>query len=407
MAGLTSSDVETLRSFSEAGLPVILSGGTPQYWATRSACDRKQHVREVEQLVNSDNVHLVDEGQVASKLSSLGLRPRVHVTAPSTVYTTWREDAANGVSYAVLLNDNNVSVSGDAVFPSPGRPFSLDSWTGEEHPILQFRSDGGGLRVPVELAPGQALIIAVRKDEATEDDSSRCHFTRLPDGVLGVRDEGGKLAVQIPATSTGNGTLDSGRQVAFSLPEKVPDASVLSGWTLTAEKWERPVDMYDMVTVAAKTNTTLSLDKLTSWLEIDELRDSMGVGYYSTSFNWSSSGASGAYLSVSGITHTLQVSVNGEPVRPFDHISGIRDISSHLTDGVNSVLITVPTTMWNYLATIADEIRESGGIPDGLVMAQRAPTMFPAQAMGLVGEVTLVPFREVTVACVPGRSRLV
>ncbi|KAM5353225.1 hypothetical protein ACJ41O_003189 [Fusarium nematophilum] len=395
---LTTSAIETLRTYSEEGLPIILSGGIPAYWATRSRGNKKQFQNAVEQLVNSENVHLVDEGQVASKLAALGLHPRAYVAAPSIVHTTWREDVDNEVNYAFLYNDQNVSVSGKATFQGSGRAFILDAWTGEEAPVWHYQDDGGVLEIPIKLAPQQAVIMAVRKQGPGKRSSSRCHFTHLPNGVLGVTRTLGTLNIRVPAIPPANGTLSSG-EVASLDAGAVPKPSALSGWTLTAEQWERPSDLYDQATIAVKRNTTITVDSLRSWHNIDGLADAMGVGYYSTKFDWSASDATGAYLNVTGITHTLQVTINGETVEPFDHANAVRDISRHLVKGNNSVLIRAPTTMWNYLRSISEDIRESGARPQGLIMASMAASLFPPQNMGLVGEVVLVPFNEVTVAC--------
>jgi hypothetical protein len=61
--------------------------------------------------------------------------------------------------------------------------------------------------------------------------------------------------------------------------------------------------------------------------------------------------------------------------------------------------VVVPITMWNYLSSIASQLREAEDVHAGLVYAQRAPQSLPKTENGLAGDVTIVPYTTVEVAC--------
>jgi hypothetical protein len=109
------------------------------------------------QLTRHKNVHTVASGQAAATLARLGLRPWAKVGAPGIVHSTWREHRENTVAHSFLLNSNNNSVTGSAVFQHVGVPYVLDPWTGEKSPVLYHTKDAHTTRIPINLQPGQTI----------------------------------------------------------------------------------------------------------------------------------------------------------------------------------------------------------------------------------------------------------
>jgi hypothetical protein len=83
------------------------------------------------------------------------------------------------------------------------------------------------------------------------------------------------------------------------------------------------------------------------------------------------------------------VFVNGEAVSPLDIRNPQRDITPYLTTGENSVEVQVPSTMWNYLRSISDEL-ENGGVGPQQLSALGA-ALPPLTENGLVGTMDIVP----------------
>jgi hypothetical protein len=226
--------------------------------------------------------------------------------------------------------------------------------------------------------------------------------------------------------------LSDGRRVSVSPPcssksgakstPVVPPPFDLTRWTLTAEHWEVPADLYDVSVVARKHNTTHQLAApLRSWTDPEglgpQLANASGVGYYTARFEWppkvedknkegnsnSSScccctAVDGAYLSFGGeVLHTLRVRVNGRALDPVDLRAPRVDIGPFLRlEGENEVVVVVPTTMWNYVRSIFAEIRNAGDPPLKLNVGTAIPVPGPSRN-GLLGTVSVVSYREVRV----------
>jgi hypothetical protein len=329
----------------------------------------------------------------------------VKVEAPGIVHSTWREDRKSNAAYSFLLNSYNESVTGSAAFQHVGVPYILDPWTGEKSLILYYTSDARTTCIPINLQPGQTILVAFERKPDRNSDLSSCHVTSLSSEVFDVTRAGrSSLLLSVPGTTSSQitGTLSNGKR--FKLHKGCPMSNPmppikLSNWTLTAEHWERPSNMYNASTIAQKRNTTHTLPTPTSWLNISGLENASGVGYHSTTFSWTPSPKTGLYIHLSQIIHTLRFYINGQQLEPLDHQNPVRDISPYLREGDNEVRAVVPTMMWNYLLSIKDEIRASGVVPEGIEFLQVAPQIFPPLDEGLVGDVMLVPFERVVVRC--------
>jgi hypothetical protein len=197
--------------------------------------------------------------------------------------------------------------------------------------------------------------------------------------------------------------LNTGKVIKLdrSILSDIPPAFDLQRWNLTAEHWEAPTDLGDAAVIARKRNTTHALTApLLSWGTLDaQLHNPSGVGYYHTQFTWPSGGrdkkATSAYLAFTRVLNTLRVEVNGQRLGPVDLNNPRLDIGDYLRPGQNDVVVVVPTTMWNYLRSILPNIRNAGDLPsvDG---GRQQPIPGPSEN-GLVGTVTITPYREVAV----------
>jgi hypothetical protein len=386
-SNLTLEGVQYLRKYARAGFPVILSGGDPGFYASYDSRDRASVEKAISVLKQSKNVYSVAAGEVAKKLHSLGLSPRVGVKTNGTWYTTWREDTVHGMDHAFVFCDTNAS-TGSVSILSTKTPFLLDPWTGDKKPLLNYQRKDDSVIIPLSLAGNQTVIIGFQ-----DESGPKVHVTQTSSAVLGGDStSNGDIVLHISASTPSKPlSLSNGKHI--KVPTGVASATKLSNWTLTAEHWEAPQNMFDASIIADKHNTTHHLSSLISWAQIEGLKNASGLGYYSTTFSWpppkSSGKADGAYLVLPPIKHAARLYINGHQLPPLDLAAPRADVAPYLRVGQNQVTVVAPTTMWNYIRTILGDIKNSDTTP---LLSIISPTLPPRSDNGLIGEVKLVPY---------------
>lgn len=93
---VTLEAVSKIQKFADAGLPIILSGGLPGYYASGNGSDKSAVIAALQTLKGSQNGHTTENGQIAAKLKELDIRPRVEVVT-----------AKNATWYPVLHTDDS------------------------------------------------------------------------------------------------------------------------------------------------------------------------------------------------------------------------------------------------------------------------------------------------------------
>ena len=390
-SNLTAEAVHHIQMYARAGLPVILSGGDPGVYATHDGSDKPTIERAIQALKKSPNVYIVSAGQVAAKLQTLGIQPRVAVQTNGTWYSTWREDAQSGMDHAFVFSE--YSSEGTVDIASTKTPFILDPWSGTKKPLFGYKRDGKRVVIPLSFTANQTVVIGF----TDSDDGPHEYATQMPSTVLNydyTHETGAVLHVS--DGSSLSLLLSNGTRVSIG-DKSVASPSPLSKWTLIVEHWEAPINISDAASIATKHNTTHHLSSLVSWTQIEGLKNASGLGYYTTTVSWppSHGSADGAYLLLPRIEHAARVFVNGKRLPGFDFAAPRIDLGPYLQQGANQVDVVVPTTMWNYIRSIAGEI-ESAGVGVETVMAGIGATTLPARrANGLIGTATFVPYVNV------------
>ncbi|KAI0975182.1 hypothetical protein F4678DRAFT_469821 [Xylaria arbuscula] len=359
-ANVSLDGLQSLQRLANSGLPVILVGELPFFFPEGKQADNKLFDEALIALQSSSNVYSADEGLLASKLSSLGLCPRVGVATNGTWYTTWRQ--SNDSSHALVYSDL-VPSHGEVIISDNRAPSFLNPWTGEETPVLVYRQDNTSTTIPLSLAGNQTILIAFK---SRDDSTPTYHLISSSPRILGSTFSSTQgLTLQVAGSkSDERATLSNGATCNIST-SGVPSPSELSKWTLVAEHWEAPSNLFD-VTSTIKYNTTHELPSLVSWTQIPDLVNVSGIGYYTTNFTWpptsntSTHSSLGAYLSFDKVLQALRVRVNDKQLPPLDLRSAVVDISSWLKPGENTVTAIVPTTLWNYLRTIIGSLESAG-----------------------------------------------
>ncbi|CAJ0543781.1 Ff.00g039230.m01.CDS01 [Fusarium sp. VM40] len=397
---VTFDTVKILRSWAQQGLPVIISGGRPKYYATGGKSAGTEFERQLSSLLRTRNVHSVSSGKVAGKLRSLGLRPQVAVSTNGTCYTSWSE--AKGTAYAIIYSDLTAA-EGNIVIATTQTPYFLNPWTGETFPVLVYRRTKTTTIVPFSLAGNQTLILGFGENLEKTISAPRYHAENMPSNLVGSRvAHDGSISLHVARSANPSKiNLSDGRIIRIDA-SSIPPTFRLNEWNLTAEHWEAPNDLYDSG-YTVRYNTTHYLNTPTSWSEIKALANTSGVGYYTTTFQWPPNGpysgttSLGAYISFSRVVDSIKVIVNGHQIAAIDITNAMVDIGTHLKVGQNRITVIVPTTMWNYVRTVLDELVTAGSKPLPVTLQQLGVPLEPRSEAGLIGKVLIIPYKPILV----------
>ena len=409
---MTIDGVQSLVTYAHAGLPIIISGGMPgnqslfrqpstlyvsgsipSAWNTDNATGIKEAQATLESIMSLPNVYQVPYEGLSDSLVAIGIAPRTNVsTKDGTWITHWREDL-NGDSYIFVYNEGNVS-TGSIAFETTMTPSFLNAWTGEETPIIAYTTDDKHTTIEFSLGYTETIIIKFTDSPGTAIQ----HVVSAPDGSLfsAYSVAGAESAARIVATGDTSETIMLSNGFKVDLPSSIPPTTSLANWTLVVERWLPPDDLFDVETIANKSNVTFAIpgSELKPWTAVSEsLTNISGIGFYSTNFKWppASGSADGALLVIPPIAHGVSVSVNGQTVLPVDITHPIADISSSLIEGENLLSISVASTLWNVLKPIWGDLRTGTSTPPPLETFEEA-RLGDYQPYGIVGEVQIVPF---------------
>ncbi|KAM5347661.1 hypothetical protein ACJ41O_007485 [Fusarium nematophilum] len=393
---LTVDGVEKLADYANAGLPIIVSGGTPTAYNTNNASQIEQARGIFQSILGLPNVHQVPYESLASAVSSIGVSPRTKLRANGTWLTHWREDS-NGDVYVFIYNDGNAS-TGEISFETTLQPIFLDSWSGEQVPVIHYTVDGKYTTIPLSLASTESTIIKF----CSASNREHRHIVSAPANAL--------ISFYSPTSSPPSAriaaTADTEKPIVLSdgseieVRSLVPEAFSITNWTLTIEQWLPPDDLFDVENGANKTNVTLSNlgPDLQPWSIISaSLTNVSGIGIYSSSFQWQptsySSHALGAVMSLPPISHGITASLNGRDLPPFDITHPMVDISTYLVRGENELIIKVSSTLWNALRPIWTKLRTGTSTPDPPTVGGFERLGYGTlQEYGIVGRVQVVPY---------------
>jgi hypothetical protein len=358
---LTVAGVEKLTQYAHEGLPIVISGGMPFNLSGYNVSGTSYVKSALAALTDLENVHEVPAENLSASLQALGLTPRTKVDADRIWYTYWREDEQAAKSYVFVYNDawdrelGLGGSNGSVTFETTGVPYFYDAWTGENRPVRDFEQNDGCTTIPLVLAGNQSTIIAFHHNESATSHEHKSSY----------------------GSSTSNEWSEPLQSSAAAKSQQT-----LESWTLTIESWTAPEDIYADQTQSAKSNSTWELSSLQPWNEIsDSLFNVSGRGFYDTTFSWplEAGDYEGAILDLGAIINTARVWVNGQQLPPLDPTHAVADISEHVKDGENEVLVVVATTLGNAVRPHWGKLRSSGTLALG--------PLPPAQAYGLVSEV--------------------
>jgi hypothetical protein len=421
--GLTLEAARAILSYAQAGLPVILVG-TPTGTASMPLSEDAALTELLAQLLALPNVAQVgSEAEVPAQLAAMGVAPQAKPAVPTTLQSVRRYDADNGTDYYYLYNQgvdafpggngtfgknpsnlyeepgacrvtgvNNpcmavgAAVDTTVTLEGSGAPYVLDAFTGKIIPIVQYTREGKTVTLRVRLERDASTVIALSEDPRQFGfEASDAHVaSTTADSAEHV---GSSIVVRARQAGIYTSVLGSGK-VVTSTVAAVPAPVYLTSaaWHLDAEDWQ-PTNPYGTTgeagTLTTKVAVSLDLAGLRAWPDIPELASASGIGVYSTTVTlpdtWDA--GCGAVLALGMVTDTFTLTVNDQAV-PVDQLSAEADVGPYLHAGANTIQVRVTTTLNNRLAALDAAVLRRGVI----------------QNYGLLGPVSLVPYRQVVVA---------
>ncbi|MCG5213309.1 glycosyl hydrolase [Streptosporangium soli] len=331
LADQTTMAVDTARrllDLARDGLPVVFAGELPSSTpGFHDAAKQDAELRRlIAQLAARPGVHRVaDLAAVPDLLARLRIVPAAAPATPSAdVLSVRRSDPTT--DYYYLFNQRSWATEQRLTLTGEGRPYKLDTWTGEITPLTDYRQTPHGVVVDVALEASDTAVIALstRHDETFRWSAGDEHGpTVARNAGLGpvLLDD---WTLQVVSWSRGESGLpgDTAKTALPAVGPVVGEHGALPPWSAIT-----PANGYDV-----------------------DLRDVSGVGTYTSTFTLDDSwgGVRTAYLDLGTAVDTVTVTLNGAriPARSPQDLRHI-EVGRHLRAGDNTLTVRVASTLAN------------------------------------------------------------
>ncbi|MGL6198350.1 MAG: glycosyl hydrolase [Lachnospiraceae bacterium] len=425
---------EKLLAMAKRGLPIVFVNGvtetirpggvnkTHKKAAMKTPFnDGKDHqlnelIAAMKGLKNVLEVH--QQSETYQALQSLGVYPRAaYEEANKDMLTTMREDDTYVYLYIYNMKYTQKQVGKvKVVLDVKGCPYIINCWTGDIKEVACYVAEFQGIRLDVELAPGEALIYAIEKDK------ERRHIEKS--NVWEFFKDEEQIYAKCTETGTYKISLSDGVTTEFTV--SVPDNFHLDKWHLVVEDWNegdkkiieenRGLGYVTKEVYYETQKTKLDAGEVTlkAWKDIPQIGPEVsGVALYTTNIvlpsEWSDN--NGAVLKIESLNgNTAAITVNGVKAAPIDINSRQVDISSLVCTGENTISVEVSSTLNNRLLArgFFDEVEESSKILSGnannvfedesSMLEELSFTInSKVQSYGMVGSVELITYVKVRI----------
>lgn len=218
----------------------------------------------------------------------------------------------DGIDVYFLYNHGDTAIKGAEIElrKSTGSyvPFIMDAWAGNLVKLRNFSDQGEHITTTIHLKPKSAVVIGIGPKKLKQ------HFT-------------------------------NDYKYAYQDLNKVEQIS-LDGWKLVVQEWlpgDTPI-------TTRKQTKRLTLNELTSWDQIDALKDTSGIGVYQSTFALGNKNTRHAIILDFGeLNDLILVKVNGTQTDTIDPYNAIADITKLVKPGRNKIEVEVCTTLNNQL----------------------------------------------------------
>nr|WP_319511106.1 glycosyl hydrolase [uncultured Draconibacterium sp.] len=372
---------QKILELAKAGWPVVYIGETPQNATFLNPVNEAESTQKLQALVNElkslknvKNAKTFNDVPVA--LASLGINPDAQYSLKSNQSKLINiHRAAEGVDYYYVYNRGFNSNSGPAydwnydgvqeqiipdvsteiTFNSTGTPYLLNTWTGEITPIACYEQTQNSTLIPIRLKGNESTIIAFDKTNVLGTPVLTQKHIIFSGDTQSCFDKSGKLAIKASSNGQHFIKLSDGLLKSITV-EELPAPINLTSWNLSVEDWGPGTNP----TSTAKTTINVQLDYLKHWGAIEELKNSSGIGTYSTTFEMGKAWDEGigAYLDLGIVNYAYKLKINGSAIK-VSQINTKVDIGSFLKSGKNTIEVEVSTTLNNRLKKLYDVTRRT------------------------------------------------
>jgi hypothetical protein len=372
--------------YAESGFRLVFVGPIPEtspYYGESDVAIQSG----IQKLLSYPSVkHVSTEAEVVATLEELGVLPAVQNLSPVPILWTHRIDQTNGVEYFWVYNsDIYQSHATEASIKATGFPYSLDAWTGDITPIVNYTTNGDRTQIWVDLKSNASTIVAFAPEGFFPNvtvPSLHVKSTDFEDLVYSSSENA--FVAQSTVDTSHAMTLSDGRIFTYNATGSLPGETTLGPWRLVVQDWlPNPDPWYNYTSVYVYHNYTL--DKLIPWYNISGLQNTSGIGQYTTQFTWLSRNAAGAYLDLGFIFNTARLWINGRWTGPINVFDPVIDIGPYLVNGTNQVKVEVSSTLRNRLIQV--------NVTQSWEQAKYSSTYGP-QPYGLTEPVVLKPYNR-------------
>lgn len=384
---MSSSNAKRLLELAKQGLRIFVVGEAPSS-TTGAEADQAALTSTVTALLKQPSVTVVtDDAALPAALASAGISPAVEPVEPTADLGLVRREAG-AATYDFVYNRSKERVDVTLDISGKGTPYLLDTWSGKIKPVSSYSRTATGIRTKLSIGAHDSSIVMLARSTAGLPAPTK--NPAAPGDVPTVA-KGTDVALRVMTNGSTKTVLSDGQKVTTEV-KGLPDAQGLGTWKLAAQTWTKGANQW----TSKKTNqpevplTAAGDGKLPSWLEISapvDLARQSGIGTYTSTFTLPDTwvATDGAYLDLGDVVDTARVTINGESVLVNQGDKGRIDLGARLKPGANELEVRVATTLFNAVKTSGDSNY----------------SMPPLQRTGLIGPITVSPYRDVTLVGKP------
>lgn len=385
---MSLADAQRLDDLARQGLRIFVVGSSPTSTPGWEAGAGALPSIVADLLSQRNVVHIASEAALPAALATAGIQPAAAPERPSSALgLVRRQDGAT--TYEFAYNRSASVLDEDITLAGSGTPYTLNTWTGQIEPIGMYRAGQSSVTLHVRIAPYDKVIVML--SSAFPAPAPQVHALSSTAGVLATP---AGLTARVEHDGTVTTQLSNGL-TDLSTVTGIAPSQPLTAWKLNAQTWTPGANAYTTIKTDQPTLTLAPNQDgtLPSWRDITgpvDLSTSSGIGTYTTNIDLPASwtGADGAYLALGKVLDTASVTVNGTPVIVDQSDRDRIDLGTTLHAGTNTIIVRVATTMFNAVRSTGDSNYQ-----------------MPAwQRTGLMGPITLTPYRDVLLSTSIGGS---
>ncbi|CAI6090681.1 unnamed protein product [Clonostachys chloroleuca] len=339
----TAMNLETAKmilSYDQKALPIVLVGDLPTTTLSYFSDEEKQTRNMQRVLSNVQNLKTTTTARTSSDvpaaLKKLGVTPLAQYSSGSNnALTTLRRIKVSGYIYWIY-NGREIKSSGSIKLEGESQPFRIDLLSGLVSGMPVFSMTNGYTSVDINIASGASIAIYLGENNPFGASSLDTYLVSTTCRSH-VRDG----SVYVASNVSCNAKTNTGKSISLSPEDSLPSSISSFAWTLSVEDWaltvanETGADSYKTM----KTNlSSIALNELRPWNEIDGLETASDIGTYRNAFDIKKNIAeTRILLDVGNVEGSWGLEINGKTVTEVDWFgTEPLDVTDYIENGNNS-----------------------------------------------------------------------